>query len=104
MELGVYVITCLDLSLGLFIVTVAVPLVFPHCDFRIELIPGDLHVTSVVIANIGNDSFCLVSNFPEKQRKLFFVQSKLHTGMTKHYKRFLTRDTKLCLETRQWFH
>ena len=64
-------IKCLDLSLGLFIVTVAATFVFPHYDFGIELIPGDLHITSVVIVNIANDSFCLVSSFPEKQSKLF---------------------------------
>ena len=53
-------IKCLDQSLGLFIVTVAAPFVFPPCDFAqfgIELVPGDLHITSVVIVNITNDSF-----------------------------------------------
>ena len=47
MELGVCVIKCLDQSLGLFIGTAAAPFVFPHCDFGIELIPCDLHITSV---------------------------------------------------------
>ena len=51
-ELGVCV------SFGLFIVIVAAPFVFPPCDFVIELIPGDLHITSVVIVNVANDSFC----------------------------------------------
>ena len=42
-------IKCLDQSLGLFIVTAAAPFVFPLCDLGIERIPGDLHITSVVI-------------------------------------------------------
>lgn len=59
-----------------FILIVAVPFVLSSCDLGIEVVLCDLCVTSVVIVNIANDSFCsvMLQVFLKDKTRLFTIK------------------------------
>ena len=66
-----YIVNNACVRLGLWVVTVATPFVFPPCDFGIELTASDLQITSVVFV-ISLRLFLLTPRAVLKNKILFY--------------------------------